>query len=113
VQRARFPDPSAPIVKLLLDVGVYMRDIVKTIRDAELAVLKKTGKGKGSVVPHDPKKPRTVRIYVATRFPEWQDACLATVKDAWSAEYTRVDDVKVRAISAAAHHTLWRIIAPY
>ncbi|KAI0299066.1 leucine-tRNA ligase [Multifurca ochricompacta] len=70
----------------------------RTVRDAELTLLKKLGKAKGGPPPFDPKKPRAVRVYVATRFPEWQDACVQAVQAAWSPEAGRVDDAKVRAL---------------
>jgi len=69
---------------------------VKTVRDAELTPLKKLGKSKGGP-PLDQKKPRAVRVYVATRFPEWQDVCLQAVKAAWVPETAGVDDAKVHS----------------
>lgn len=77
-----------------------MRDTVKTIRDAELSLLKKMGKGKGAMATYDPKKPKAVRVYVATKFPEWQDVCVGAVKEAWDDEKKKVDDAKVRSILA-------------
>lgn len=77
-----------------------MRNTVKTIRDAEITLLKKISKGKrgkdGAEAPFDPKKPRSVRIYVATAFPEWRDACVQCIKDAYIQEADKVDDAKVR-----------------
>ncbi|KZV71751.1 leucine-tRNA ligase [Peniophora sp. CONT] len=101
IQRASFPTPSKPVDVPMLDSGVYMRDTVKTIRDAELAILKKINKKGGKDAPYDPKKPRSVRVYVATRFPEWQDACIATVKEAWSEEHGKADDAEIRKILIA------------
>ena len=57
-----------------------MRALVKKVPDAELTVLKKFEEAKGGPPPFDPKKPSAVRIYVATRFPEWQDACVRAVQ---------------------------------
>jgi leucyl-tRNA synthetase len=46
-----------------------MRGTLKTIRDAEIALLKRTQKGKGREnALFDPKKPKAVRIYMATKF---------------------------------------------
>lgn len=79
-----------------------MRDTVKMIRDAEITLLKKMGKSKGKSKggepSFDPKKPKSVRVYVATTFPEWQNTCVGAVKEAYSAEHDKVDDVKVREI---------------
>lgn len=98
VQRALWPTPEKAVDKPTVEAGAYMREIVKTIRDAELAMLKKMGKGKGPQVSFDPKKPKAVRVYVATKFPEWQDICVGAVKESWDAEKEKVDDVKVRSI---------------
>jgi leucyl-tRNA synthetase len=98
VQLARWPEPSGPVDRAMVEAGAYMRGTIKTIRDAELALLKKAGKGKGGPAPFDPKKPRAVRVYVASRFPEWQDACVAIIKEAYAEEAERVDDAKVREL---------------
>lgn len=99
VQRALWPTPEKALDKPLVEAGAYMRDTVKTIRDAELSLLKKMGKGKQA--SYDPKKPKAVRVYVATKFPEWQDACVSAVKEAWDDEKEKVDDAKVRSILTA------------
>jgi len=98
IQRALWPTPAQPVDLPTIDAGGYMRTLVKTVRDAELTLLKKLGKTKGGPPPFDPKKPRAVRVYVATRFPEWQDACVQAVQAAWVPETARVDDAKVRAL---------------
>jgi leucyl-tRNA synthetase len=100
VQLALWPEPASPVDRSAVEAGAYMRGTVKTIRDAELALLKKAGKGKGGPAPFDPKKPRAVRVYVASTFPEWQDKCVAIVKEAYAEEAGRVDDAKVRELLA-------------
>lgn len=76
-----------------------MRSIVKMIRDAELNMMKRMAKGKkGGDAPFDPKKPKSVRIYVATSFPEWQDACVLAIKDSYVEGTDKVDDAKVREL---------------
>ena len=98
IQRARWPTPPRAVDAPTIDAGAYMRTLVKTVRDAELALLKKLGKAKGGPPPFDPKKPRAVRVYVATRFPEWQDACVQAVQAAWDPAAARVDDARVRVV---------------
>ena len=100
IQRALWPTPARPAVDTpTIEAGAYMRALVKNVRDAELTLLKKLGKAKGGPPPFDPKKPRALRVYVATRFPEWQDACVLAVQEAWAPEpAARVDDAKVRAL---------------
>lgn len=75
-----------------------MRSTIKALRDAELQMTKKVGKGK--TISFDPKKPKSVRIYVATSFPAWQDKCVSAVQGAYDAERDKVDDAKVREILA-------------
>jgi leucyl-tRNA synthetase len=99
IQHALWPTPARPVDLPTIDAGAYMRTLVKTVRDAELTLLKKLGKAKGAnPPPFDPKKPRAVRVYIATRFPEWQDACVQAVQAAWASETGCVDDAKVRAL---------------
>ena len=100
IQRALWPTPVRAVDTPTIEAGTYMRALVKNVRDAELSLLKKLekAKGKSGPPPFDPKKPRALRIYVATRFPEWQDACVQAVQAAWSSEMARVDDAKVRAL---------------
>jgi leucyl-tRNA synthetase len=102
VQLALWPDPGRAADKTNIETGVYMRGTLKTIRDAEITLLKRMQKGKkgkgGEDALFDPKKPKAVRIYVATKFPEWQETCVQAVKDSYSRPADKVDDVKVREI---------------
>ncbi|KZT05237.1 leucine-tRNA ligase [Laetiporus sulphureus 93-53] len=97
VHHARWPEPR-PADQTIIDSGAYMRDTIKTMRDAELSLLKKISRGKQGHAPYDPTKPRAVRIYVAATFPEWQNQCVRAVKEAYVAEADKVDDVKVREL---------------
>lgn len=94
VQLARWPTPSKPIDRAILDSGAYIRAIVKSVREAEGQLLKKL-KSKGGA-PYDPRKPKSIRIFVATSFPEWQDKVVQAVKDAHDPQTMKVDDVKIR-----------------
>lgn len=87
-----------------------MRGTIKTIRDAEGALLKMMNKtktkgvnkggGKDLADVFDPKKPKSVRIYVATQFPEWQDVCVQAVREGYDEGEDRVDDGRVREVLA-------------
>jgi len=55
-------DTESLLVRGVIDAGVYMRGLVKAVRDSELALLKKMGRMKGPP-PFDPKRPRAVRVY--------------------------------------------------
>ncbi|KAJ3796995.1 hypothetical protein GGU11DRAFT_102136 [Lentinula aff. detonsa] len=102
VQLARWPKPQNQVDSTLVEVGQYMRGTVKMIRDAETALVKmlnkNKGKGKGATASFDPKKPKSVRVYVATSFPAWQESCVQAVKDAYDPEADKVDDAKVRTL---------------
>ncbi|KAG6334276.1 hypothetical protein ID866_4816 [Astraeus odoratus] len=106
IQLALWPEPGRVADRAVIEAGAYMRSTLKMIRDAETTLLKKMQKGKkgakgGDGPSFDPKLPKSVRIYVASRFPEWQDACVQTIKDAYSVETDKVDDSQVRALLTA------------
>lgn len=61
----------------------YMRGVIGSMRSAESAVAKKKTKGKS--VAYDPSKPRSARIFVATKYPEWQ----SKVMEVLEGEFTR------------------------
>lgn len=99
IQRALWPTPTEPVDRSIVEAGAYMRGTVKTIRDAELSLIKMMNKNKGkkgSAPPFDPKQPKMVRVYVASQFPEWQDQCVQVVKDAYDEKADKVDDAKVK-----------------
>ena len=84
------------MVDTCVEAGNYMRGTIKTIRDAELTLIKKLSRGKSA--PYDPKKPKAVQVYVASKFPEWQNECVEAVKEAHDGETQKVDDAKVREV---------------
>ncbi|KAI0920465.1 hypothetical protein AcV5_010190 [Taiwanofungus camphoratus] len=98
VHLARWPEVTRPVDRSVIDAGAYMRGTIKTMRDAELSLLKKMNKGKQGQAPYDPTKPRAVRIYIATSFPAWQDQCVQVVRDAYAPLADKVDDAKVREL---------------
>ncbi|KAF5352969.1 hypothetical protein D9758_007903 [Tetrapyrgos nigripes] len=103
IQLALWPELSKPVDRAVIEAGQYMRGTIKMIRDAETALLKMLGKAKGkgktgAAPAFDPKKPKSVRIYVATSFPEWQDTCVQIVKESYDEKTDKVDDVKVRTL---------------
>ncbi|KAJ7163222.1 hypothetical protein C8R46DRAFT_1193733 [Mycena filopes] len=106
IQLALWPTPAAPVDAAVIEAGVYMRGTIKTIRDAETALVKMLNKTKSKGkkdagadrLVFDPKQPKGVRIYVATTFPEWQDGCVQVVKESYDASADKVDDAKVRSL---------------
>ena len=99
IQLALWPTPASAVDTSAVEAGNYMRGTIKTIRDAELTLIKKLSRGKSS--PYDPKKPKAVRVYVASRFPEWQNECIEAVKGAYDGETQKVDDAKARELLQA------------
>lgn len=98
VHHARWPAVAHPVDRSLIEAGQYMRGTIKMMRDAELSLLKKMNKGKQGQASYDPKRPRAVRIYVASSYPAWQDQCVEAVKEAYAPEAGKVDDVKIREL---------------
>ena len=96
IQLASWPTPTSTVDTAAVEAGNYMRGTIKTIRDAELTLIKKLSRGKSA--PYDPKKPKSVRVYVASKFPEWQTECVDAVKEAYNGETQKVDDAKVREV---------------
>jgi leucyl-tRNA synthetase len=103
IQLALWPTPVIPIDATIIESGVYMRGTVKIIRDAEISFLRATAKAKGKKGAQeqksfDPTKPKAVRVYVATQFPEWQDRCVDAVKQCYVKDEDRVDDLRVKQL---------------
>ncbi|PWN25082.1 leucyl-tRNA synthetase [Jaminaea rosea] len=98
VQTASFPKPSAAGVdKAVSDAAGYVKEMVKTIRDAELALVKRKSKGKAVSLKYDERARKAVRIFIARSFPAIQDACIAAMRSNYDAATNSVDDAAVRA----------------
>ncbi|CAG8590245.1 13400_t:CDS:2 [Dentiscutata heterogama] len=91
---ASFPKPLSPVDESLLEAGEYVRKIIKSIRDLEIASQKKKKKGKAE--DFDPNKPKTLKIFVATSFPEWQDIVVEAIKQNFNEDTKSFDDIKIR-----------------
>lgn len=103
IQLALWPVPSTSVDPTVIESGTYMRDTVKTIRDAEISLTKALAKAKskkGAVQGKlfEATKPKAVRIYVATKFPEWQDQCVGVVKQCYVKDDDRVNDGEVKRL---------------
>lgn len=91
---ALFPRPTAPVDEPLDAATRYIRKTTKAIRDAELNLLKKK-KGKAVTNEYKANEPKSLKIYAATKFPEWQEACLNALKENYN--NGAFDDNKIRA----------------
>jgi leucyl-tRNA synthetase len=87
VQNALWPTAPAELDQSILGAAAYMRGIVKTIRDADLTLQKRSGKKGGGPAGNAlrPNDPKSVRVFVARQFPDWQDACVGVIQELWNA----------------------------
>ena len=103
VQTARWPEPPSnwqPSPDLIA-AGQYMRGTLKTMRDAELSLAKKKAK-KGTVGAYDPSAAvKNVNIFVASKFPQWQDESVEVMQRAYDEKTGTVDDAKIKEELAA------------
>ncbi|CAJ0912618.1 5884_t:CDS:2, partial [Entrophospora sp. SA101] len=96
IVNASFPSPSEPVDESLIEAIEYIRKLIKNIRDLEGASQKK--KKKGSKADNfDPNKPKSLKLFVATKFPEWQDLVVEAIKQNYDEESNSFDDGKIRA----------------
>merc|ERR1711939_116916 len=95
IQKARWPELSAPLDRVLLDASAFIHGTIKSVRDSRANFEKRKAKGKGAAMSFDPSKPSGVKLYVARQFPQWQEEVVQVVKDSTSAEGA-IDDAKVR-----------------
>lgn len=105
IQKALWPRPDKEVDRSIIEAGQYMRGLTKTIRDAEASLLKGLAKAKGKKTTgagdkplYDPKKPKAVRVYVATTFPDWQNTCVGIVQAAYDKALDKVDDAQVKQL---------------
>jgi leucyl-tRNA synthetase len=93
IQNTRFPEPTAPADPTITAAATYVRGLVKTIRDTELALGRKKSKEPKVYVEN---KPKELRIFLAKSFPEWQDQCLKIFQENFDEKTGAVDDKKIR-----------------
>ena len=78
VQNAKFPRATKPLSKSVSDSLSYVRDLSRSIREAEANVLKKKKGGKPSEV--DKTKPVKLTLFISATFPDWQDNYIELVR---------------------------------
>ncbi|SCW03348.1 LAFE_0G08438g1_1 [Lachancea fermentati] len=94
VQIAKFPRASKPVDAGSLAALEYLRDLQRSIREAEGQALKKK-KGKGSDV--DPTKPAKLTLLISESFPDWQAQYIEIVRKLFS-EHTLNDNKKIKEL---------------
>ncbi|KAI9832445.1 MAG: cytosolic leucyl tRNA synthetase [Phylliscum demangeonii] len=88
------PFPTAPTTDLALAAArEYVRATTSSITSAEAAQQKKKDKGKH--VAFDPRKPKQLTVFAASKFPSWQDKYIDLVRDAFDATHLTVDDASL------------------
>lgn len=78
IQHALFPNVSPPS-PALTTARDYVRSTTSNITSAEGQQVKKLAKGK--TASFDPKKNKRLTIYLARRFPAWQDKCVELMRE--------------------------------
>lgn len=94
VQTALWPEVEGKIDEGVLAQLEYMRGVLSNMRSTEAAMTKK--KGKGKTITYDPSKPRSARIFVATKYPSWQDGAIDVLREAYDEGNKTVDDKKIK-----------------
>ncbi|KAJ2161605.1 cytosolic leucyl tRNA synthetase [Coemansia sp. RSA 552] len=101
IMDARWPtDLPSDADYTLLAAGDYVRKMVRSVRDAEMALEKrnkKKKKGGNGANEFDPAKPRALDIYVAFEFPAWQEEVVSVLRDNFDAATSKFDDKQVLA----------------
>lgn len=93
-QDAPWPQPSGPVDEVARARLSYLQVVVDSIRSVETSITRR--KGKAKVATYDPTKRKSARIFVATKFPAWQDTCLDILQRAYNAETNTVDEAQAR-----------------
>jgi leucyl-tRNA synthetase len=98
IMQASWPELSPlGVDQSALEAGEYLRKLVKTIRDLEIASGKKKSKGKGPQVTFDASKPKNLDLQVATEFPQWQAEPIEVLKGCYDAATKTFDDKQLKA----------------
>ncbi|KAG9234549.1 hypothetical protein BJ875DRAFT_542830 [Amylocarpus encephaloides] len=89
IQNALYPVVPEP-TPALTAARDYVRTTSSNITSAEAAQQKKKAKGKD--IGYDLKKPKKLTIFVAAKYPAWQEKYIDLVRDAWKPETKSLND---------------------
>ncbi|EEP80569.1 leucyl-tRNA synthetase [Uncinocarpus reesii 1704] len=89
IQYALFPKAPEPEPALSAAL-VYIRSTSSSITSSEAAFSKKISKGKA--VTFDPRKPKKLTIFVAKKFPTWQEKYIDLVREAFDSLSISIND---------------------
>ena len=83
--------PEVPLPKAFLTASrEYVRATSSNISSAEAAQQKKKVKGKD--IGYDLKKPKKLTIFVADKYPTWQEKYIDLIREAWNPETKSTND---------------------
>ena len=82
IMNARWPTFESTPDESLIAAANYIRGIGSTIRSAEDVIARKKAK-KGVTESSENLGPRSLKLYVATSYPDWQDQAVNTLKECW------------------------------
>ncbi|KAH0544798.1 2-isopropylmalate synthase [Glutinoglossum americanum] len=94
IQNELFPEVPAPIASLSA-AREYVKVISSNITSAEAAQQKKKDKGKN--VAFDPRKPKRLTIFAASRYPAWQEKYIDLVREVFDATHLNVNEKELNS----------------
>ncbi|EHK98238.1 putative Leucyl-tRNA synthetase, cytoplasmic [Glarea lozoyensis 74030] len=94
IQNALWPTVPTP-VPALSAAREYVRNTSSNITSAESAQQKKKAKGKD--IGYDLTKPKKLTIYVAAKFPAWQEKYIDLTRQTWDSEANKMDEKTLNA----------------
>ncbi|KAJ2048808.1 cytosolic leucyl tRNA synthetase [Coemansia sp. S16] len=100
IMNARWPtDLPADVDHALIAAGDYMTKLTKSVYDAE-ASLQKRSKKKGAKEAlngeFDPNGPKTLDIFVACKFPQWQEDVISVLKECFDVSTATFNDKAIQ-----------------
>ena len=93
IMSARWPSLAAAD-EAVLDGVQYARKVVRQVRELELTTQRKKTK-KGTAAVFNASQPKAINIYIASKFPDWQEDCIGHLKQHYSAATKSFDDAKI------------------
>lgn len=90
VQTALFPKTTAQVDKSIKAGLAYLRTLSSGIHSSESIQLKKKSKGKAT--QYDPKKPKSLVIFMSQQYPEWQAAYIDIARRHFDESTNKFDD---------------------
>ncbi|PVU92029.1 hypothetical protein BB561_004068 [Smittium simulii] len=86
------------VIEKYTAIGEYIKKLTKSIRDAELLVIKQSKSKKlKSISNFDPSLPKSLTIITCSVYPKWQESIVNILKENYNVETEQFDDVNIRA----------------